>query len=67
LRRLAFPVIGQLPVSAIDAGLVHKVLSPLVVEKPITAARLRGRIETVLDYAKASGWRDGDSARQQAG
>ena len=36
-------------------------LQPLVTEKPITASRLRGRIETVLDYAKAAGRRTGEN------
>jgi hypothetical protein len=61
LRRFAFPVIGHLSVDVIDSGLVHKVLQPLVTEKPITASRLRGRIETVLDYAKAAGRRTGEN------
>ncbi len=61
LRRFAFPVIGHLSVDTIDSGLVHKVLTPLVTEKAVTAARLRGRIEAVLDYAKAAGRRTGDN------
>ena len=61
LRRYAFPVIGHLSVDTIDSGLVHKVLTPLVTEKAVTAARLRGRIEVVLDYAKAAGRRTGDN------
>ena len=62
LRRYAFPTIGHLSVDSIDAGLVQRVLAPLVASKPVTASRLRGRIETVLDYAKASGRRSGDNA-----
>ena len=54
LRRYAFPTLGHLSVDAIDSGLVQRVLAPLVASKPVTASRLRGRIETVLDYAKAS-------------
>ena len=61
LRRYAFPAIGHLSVDTIDSGLVHKVLAPLVTEKAVTAARLRGRIEVVLDYAKAAGRRTGDN------
>jgi integrase len=61
LKRFAFPVLGQLSVNTIDSSLIYKVLAPLVAEKPITAARLRGRIETVLDYAKAAGRRDGEN------
>ena len=61
LRRFAFPVIGHLSVAAIDSTLVHKVLAPLVAPKPVTASRVRGRIEMVLDYAKAAGLRSGDN------
>ena len=66
LRRFAFPVIGHLSVDMIDSAHVQKVLAPLVTEKLITAARLRGRIETVLDYAKAAGRRSGDNPADKA-
>ena len=61
LTRYAYPVFGDLGVAAIDSGLVFKVLKPLVADKPVTASRLRGRIETVLDFARAAGRRDGDN------
>jgi integrase len=61
LTRYAYPVFGNLSVAAIDSGLVFKVLKPLVSDKPVTASRLRGRIETVLDFARAVGRRDGDN------
>jgi integrase len=61
LNRHAYPVFGHLAVSAIDSALVVKALTPLIADKPVTAARLRGRIETVLDFAKAGGRRDGDN------
>jgi len=41
--------LGELPVSAIDAGLVVQVLDPIWMEKPETASRVRGWIEVVLD------------------
>ena len=66
LRRFAFPAIGHLSVDVIDSGLVHKVLQPLVTAKAVTAARLRGRIEVVLDYAKAAGRRTGDNPADKA-
>ncbi len=66
LRRFAFPVIGHLSVDMIDSAHVQKVLAPLVTEKLITAARLRGRIETVLDYAKAAGRRSGENPADKA-
>jgi integrase len=53
------PIIGSLPVSTIDTELVLKVLEPIWRIKPESAARIRGRIEMVLSYATARGWRDG--------
>lgn len=67
LKRFAFPLIGHLPASAIDSSLVQQVLAPLVAAgKAVTASRLRGRIETVLDYARAAGRRDGDNPADKA-
>ncbi|MGZ9080439.1 MAG: tyrosine-type recombinase/integrase, partial [Burkholderiales bacterium] len=61
LETYAFPVLGDLPVSAIDQALVLKALQPIWQSKNVTASRVRSRIENVLDYAKANGWRDGDN------
>ena len=61
LERYAFPVLGQLPVSAIDAMLVHRVLEPIWSTKPHVGQRLRERIEAVLDYAKAMKLRGGEN------
>jgi integrase len=66
LTRYAFPVFGNLSVAAIDSGLVFKALKPLVADKPVTASRLRGRIETVLDFARAAGRRDGENPAEKA-
>ncbi|WP_036284057.1 site-specific integrase [Methylocystis sp. ATCC 49242] len=43
------------PVDEIDTEAVLSVLQPLWLEKPETASRLRGRIEAVLDAARARG------------
>jgi len=50
-----------LSVTAIDTSAVLAVLKPLWNEKTETASRLRGRIENVLDYATARGWRVGEN------
>jgi integrase len=55
------PVLGTLPVDAIDTNLVMKVLEPLWQTTTETASRLRGRIEAVLSYAKVRGWRSGEN------
>ena len=55
------PVLGSLPVQSIDTGLVLKVLEPIWTTKPETASRLRGRIEQILDWSKARGYRAGEN------
>lgn len=60
LGRYAEPL-RSLPVDQIDTAAVLAVLKPLWLEKPETASRLRGRIEAVLDAAKAQGHRSGEN------
>ena len=67
LATYAFPVFGDLPVQAIDVGLVMKVVEPLWPTKTETASRLRGRIENVLDWALARGYRQGDNPARWRG
>jgi integrase len=50
-----------LPVAQIDVPLVMGVLKPHWHDRPETLGRVRGRIENVLDYAKAAGYRTGDN------
>jgi integrase len=59
LERLAFPFIGDLPVAVVEPGHVHRVIETAWQRTPETAARLRQRIERVLDYATAAGLRSG--------
>src|SRR5580700_6223476 len=63
----AFPVLGDLPVSAVDTASVMRVLAPIWTAKTETANRLRGRIEAVLDAAKAHGYRDGENPARWRG
>lgn len=42
-------------------------LKPIWREKAETASRLRGRIESVLDYAAAHGWRTGENPARWRG
>src|SRR5207302_274123 len=67
LATYVYPVIGDLPVAAVDAGLVVQVLDPIWSEKPETASRVRGRIETVLDAATVRGYRQGPNPAQWKG
>jgi integrase len=61
------PVFGSLPVADIHVAMVMKVVEPLWSAKPETANRLRGRIETVLDWAKARGYRAGENPARWRG
>ena len=67
LARYVSPVFGSQPAAAIDVALVMKVLDPIWTTKPETAVRVRGRIEAVLDWAKARGFRDGDNPARWRG
>ena len=49
------------PIDEIDTEAVLAVLKPIWQAKPETASRLRGRIEAVLDAAKAQGLRSGEN------
>lgn len=60
----ANPKIGQLPVRDVTLTDVLAVLEPIWRTKTETASRLRGRIESVLDWAIAKGYRsDSNPAR----
>jgi integrase len=61
LEAYAAPVIGNLPVQAIDTSLVLRVLQPIWATRTETASRLRGRIESVLSWSTVHGYRTGDN------
>jgi integrase len=67
LEKYAYPLIGELPVQAIDTGLVLKVLEPNWSVKTETATRVRGRVEAILDWAKVRGLRDGENPARWKG
>jgi integrase len=67
LATYAEPIMGALPVQAIDTALVMKALEPVWREKPETASRLRGRIEAILNWARVRGYRDGENPARWRG
>ena len=67
LETYSYPVFGKLPVSDIDTALVLKSIEPIWNTKTETASRLRGRIESVLDWATARGFRLGDNPARWRG
>jgi integrase len=58
---------GSVPVSEVDVSMVMNAIEPLWTAKPETAGRVRGRIEAVLDWAKARGFRDGENPARWRG
>jgi integrase len=67
LAKYAFPVLGNLPVAAIDTPLVLKVIKPLWQRVPETASRVRGRIENILGWATVHHYRSGDNPARWQG
>jgi hypothetical protein len=67
LRDYVYPVFGDLPAQTVDVGLVMKALEPIWTVKPETASRVRGRIERVLDWATARGYRTGENPARWRG
>ena len=58
LEAYAFPAFGEVAVSEIEAPAVRDALAAIWLTKPETARRLRQRINTVVDWAVAKGYRD---------
>jgi integrase len=67
LETYAYPTIGALQVQDIETVHIEKILRPIWNEKTETASRVRGRIERVLDRAKALGLRSGDNPARWTG
>lgn len=67
LETYAFPVIGSMAVSAVDTQAVLQVLAPIWETKPETASRLRGRLESILDYARSRDLRSGENPARWRG
>lgn len=67
LATYVYPAIGCMPVADVDTPHVLRILEPIWKAKAETASRLRGRIETVLDSAKARGYRQGENPARWRG
>src|SRR5262249_42737087 len=55
LKIYCSPIFGKVSVQRIDVMLVMKALEPIWTTKPETASRIRGRIESILDWARVRG------------
>lgn len=62
-----YPLLGDLPVDAIDTPLVVKCLSAIWLKTNETARRVQGRIAATLDWATAHGFRQGDNPARWKG
>ena len=67
LKTYVTPVFGKVPVQSVDTGLIIQALEPIWATIPETASRVRGRIKSVLDWAKARGFREGENPARWRG
>lgn len=67
LDAYAYPHFGDLPVGEVGTEHVLAALEPIWREKPETATRVRGRIESILDYATSREWRRGENPARWRG
>ena len=67
LETYAYPAFGDLPVQSVDTGLVMRAVEPIWATKPETATRVRGRIESILDWAATRGFRRGENPARWKG
>jgi integrase len=67
LEAYVYPVVGDLAVGAVDTGLVLKTIEDIWATKPETASRVRGRVESILDWARVRGYRQGENPARWRG
>lgn len=67
LKTHVYPKLGHRTVASITTDDVLSVLQPIWTATPETASRIRGRIETILDAAKARGVRSGENPARWCG
>lgn len=67
LETYANPMIGRHPVAEVDTTDILGILEPIWLTKTETASRLRGRIESVLDWATVRGFRQGENPARWKG
>jgi integrase len=61
VAQYAAPFFGAKPVADVTVEDILRALTPIWTTRSMTAARMRSRLELILDYAKARGWRSGDN------
>jgi integrase len=67
LETYVYPVIGKMPVASVAEAHITKILEPIWNTRTETASRVRGRIEKILDRAKALKLRTGENPARWKG
>jgi integrase len=67
LKAHVFPRIGGMAVADVDTGAVMRCVEPIWKTRTTTASRVRSRIELILGFATARGWRTGDNPARWRG
>ena len=67
LTTYAFPIFGNLCISDLNTDLVLKAIEPIWITKAETASRVRQRIETVWDWARARKYVEGENPARLRG
>lgn len=67
LKTYAYPFFGKLSITDLTTSLVLKSLEPIWISKTETATRVRQRIETIWDWAKARGHVEGENPARLRG
>jgi integrase len=61
LQNYVFPAFGQMSVADITTHSILAAVRPIWTTIPETARRVRNRVELIMSYAIAHGWRSGDN------
>ena len=67
LSQYVYPVFGEINAQHVDTQLVLKCLDPIWLVKNETAGRVRGRIESILDFATVHKYREGENPARWKG
>ena len=68
LETYAFPTLGKMQVADVQQAHVLNMLEPIwTATKTETASRVRGRVESVLDWARVRGYRSGENPARWRG
>lgn len=67
LEKYAFPKIGNRLVNDIEGPVIRDMLSPIWLEKPETARRVKQRVGVVLDWSYANGFRSTEAPLRSIG